>query len=69
MTLCHPQKWVELYMSQIPNCILRPVNFLHAFVIAVSISELSFKCAKIVSLKFIICENRSLQELEINTCE
>lgn len=48
-----------------------PVNFLHDFVIAVSISELSsyFKYAKIVGLKFSIYENRTLQELEINTCE
>lgn len=56
-------------MSQIPDHIVGPVNFLHDFVIAVSISELSFKYAKIVSLKFIIHENRTLQELEINTSE
>lgn len=62
-------KCVEIYMSWTPDFTLAYVTFLHDFVAAASISELTFKYVKAVSLKFIIHDNKTLQERDMNMCE
>lgn len=58
--LCHPQKWVELCMSEIPDLTPGSVVFLHDYVTGLSFSKLSFKYTKSASLKFIIIEKNNI---------